>query len=86
MIHAMTQADLEPPIIEDLVRYGRERGQREGLERGRRESLLDLLEARGWQLTPEQTARVEGEHDPDRLALWLRRAVVAQNIDQVFED
>jgi hypothetical protein len=35
MIVALQEIGLEPPIIEDLVRYGREQGLREGrAERG----------------------------------------------------
>jgi predicted transposase YdaD len=102
MMHAMQEADLEPPIIEDLVRYGRERGRREGVEQGvevgrregrregveagTREGLLALIAARGLALSPEQRARIEGEHDAERLLGWLRRAAVAASLDDVLED
>jgi hypothetical protein len=39
MIVAMQEVGLEPPIIEDLVRYGRDQGLREGVEKGRREGV-----------------------------------------------
>jgi hypothetical protein len=110
MIQAMQEADLEPPIIEDLVRYGRERGRREGVEEGvemgrregrregvevgrregveagTREGLLALIAARGFALSPEQQARIEGEHDAERLLGWLRRAALAASVDDVFEE
>ncbi len=43
MISAMQQEELEPPIIEDLVRFGRDRGieigRGEGIEIGRGEGI-----------------------------------------------
>ena len=43
MIDAMEQQDMEPVVVEDLVRYGEhvgyERGVREGIERGVREGV-----------------------------------------------
>jgi hypothetical protein len=36
---AMQQEELEPPIIVDLVNYGRDVGRREGIEIGRREGV-----------------------------------------------
>jgi hypothetical protein len=37
MIEAMHEVGIEPPVIEDLVRFGREQGLREGQEIGLRE-------------------------------------------------
>jgi hypothetical protein len=108
MVQAMQEAQLDPPIIEDLVLYGRdcgfregleagrregveagrregvEAGRREGLEEGQRRALLVLLAARGLSVTAEERARVEAEHNAERLLEWLRRAAVATSTNEVF--
>jgi hypothetical protein len=92
MISAMQQEELEPPIIEDLVRYGRDRGLHEGIElgvdRGRhqeaRAALLELLELRCLDLTDEQRARIESEASLDTLREWRRRAARAASVTEVF--
>jgi hypothetical protein len=98
----MNEAELDPPIIEDLVLYGRERGRREGVELGRREGvelgrregvelgrrsgLLELIAARGLSLTPEQRSCIEQEHDSEQLLRWLRRAAVASATAEIFSE
>ena len=97
MISAMQQEELEPPIIEDLVRFGRERGieigRDQGIEIGRdqgrhqeaRDNLLEILELRGLTLAAEERARIESEMSLEQLRAWLRRAVRAGSIGEVFE-
>jgi hypothetical protein len=86
MIQAMNEAELDPPIIEDLVLYGLERGRREGVELGRRSGLLELIAARGLSLSPEQRGRIEQEHDAEQLLRWLRRAAVATAAADIFSE
>jgi hypothetical protein len=84
MIQAMHDADLDPPIIEDLVRFGRDLGLTQGIELGERRALLQLVQARGLTLSAEQRALIDSEHDPERLLAWLRRAATATTADAVF--
>jgi hypothetical protein len=93
MIHAMHEVGIEPPIIEYLVRYGREQGLREGEEKGLREgriamrdSLLELLALRGLSVTAGEAARIGAEPDIDRLREWFRRAARADTVRDVLAD
>jgi hypothetical protein len=91
MIRAMSQTD-PPLVIEDLVRFGEdrgyERGRNEGLDAGRvelRRSVLELLEARGIEIEPGVRARIATENDLERLRGWIRRAALATSAVEVFE-
>ena len=100
MTIAMQQEELEPPIIVDLVDYGRDVGRREGVEMGRREgiqqgielgrvqmareNLLELLSARGLILTDEERAQIDVETSLEQLGHWLRRAARARSMTEVF--
>jgi hypothetical protein len=85
MMQAMQEEGLEPPIIEDLVRYGHERGVERGRVQMAREDLLELLSARELPLTAEQRAGIDAESDLARLRGWLRRAAVAGSAGDVFD-
>jgi hypothetical protein len=90
MIDAMTEAQLEIPIIEDFVHMGREEGFKkgieQGIEQGLRSGILELLVSRGLAPDTVQRRRVEAEHDVDRLMTWLRRAAAASRVDDLFVD
>jgi hypothetical protein len=67
MIQAMHEVDLDPPIIEDLVRFGRDRGielgRTEGIELGRTEGI-ELGRTEGIELGRTEgieLGRTEGE-------------------------
>jgi hypothetical protein len=55
MVEAMASAGLEPVIIEDLVKFGEDRG----LERGLRLAVADLCEAFGIDVGNARRARLE---------------------------
>jgi hypothetical protein len=97
MIHAMHEVGIEQPMIEDLVRYGHQRGLEQGLREGQerglregrtamRESLLELLALRGLSPTAEEASRIEAEPDIDRLRQWFRRAARADSVRDVFAE
>ena len=48
-------------------------------------SLLRLCEARGWALTPRQSARVNSEHDVATLSAWVERAVSVDAPERIFD-
>jgi hypothetical protein len=94
MVKAMEDANLEPVIIEDLVKFGEDRGVRkgrkegrqegrqEGLEEGRREAareaLRRVLALRKLALTPEQARKIDTCADIEELARWHDQAVLAR--------
>ena len=58
----------------------------EGFCEGRRKALYGTLAARGLTLDTHQRARIDACTDPDMLTEWLRRAVTANRVDEIFLD
>jgi len=97
-MQAMRRADMEPMVIEDLVKFGEDRGFENGVARGfenglasgalstAKESLVEVLLARGLTVQPDDLRIIEGEQDPTRLRTWLRRAATADSVEAVFAD
>lgn len=87
MVSAMEHANLEPVIIEDLVKFGEDRGFDRGFDRGVERSFLRLFSRRlGRPLTTPESKTVEERlaalgvdrlddvlftYGPDALAVWL---------------
>ncbi len=87
MVTAMEQANLEPVIIEDLVKFGEDRGFDRGVDRGVDRSFVrqfarrlgrpltagesKLLEDRRLLLGVERLDEVVLTYGPDALAVWL---------------
>jgi hypothetical protein len=63
-----------------------DRAEAQGEVKGEAKSLVIVLEARGMHLTAEQYDQVMSCTDIDKLDLWLRRAVVAMSVGDVFKD
>ena len=85
---APTAESITMTIAEQLRAEGKAQGVAEGVAqgvlRGQAASLLVILEARGFQVTDEVRARVEGCSDAETLQLWTGRAVGAESLDDVF--
>lgn len=64
---------------------GRAEGKAEGKVEGKAESLLTILEARGIAVTAQQRRRILATTKPALLNRWLRRAVTAASLDEVWE-
>jgi hypothetical protein len=86
MVKAMGEHDMEPVIIEDLVRFGRDEGRdegrREGRDEGRREVFARIIARKlGRALTRDEelalgrrVSRIDDEVfdlDAAQLAAWL---------------
>jgi hypothetical protein len=93
MVGAMSNENIEPVIIEDLVKFGedrglargREEGREEGLVTGLAEALLAVIRARGFSLDASLRERIE--HAQGELVLrWLERAVTAASVSEIFRD
>jgi hypothetical protein len=53
---------------------------------GEAKALVLVLETRGMHLTAEQHDQVMSCTDGEKLGLWVRRAVAARSVDDIFED
>lgn len=74
--------------LDDVREEGREEGRKVGREEGahqaQAEALWTALEARGFPLAEADRARVFECKDPQQLKAWLRRAVTAGSLGDVF--
>lgn len=48
--------------------------------------VLDLLEARGFNVSDQLRAGVQNSTDLEQLRGWVRRAAVITNVDELFEE
>ena len=84
------------PVYSPFAKLHYGRGRAEGLEEGRtdglidgriegeRQALLEVLQARGLEVTEEQRARIADCADPDQLKAWVRGAVTAVATSDLF--
>jgi hypothetical protein len=86
----MDRAQMEPIVIEDLVRFGEDRGMEKGIAKGRlamaREALMAVLDARGLSLRPAHRRKVMAETSAERLRALLDRAVKVRTAAELFAD
>ncbi|MEM7157522.1 MAG: hypothetical protein AAF799_32075 [Myxococcota bacterium] len=59
-------------------------GLTEGRLEGERDALQRILEARGLEIDEEHAAQLEACASGDQIHDWIRRAITASSIDQVF--
>jgi hypothetical protein len=81
MVTAMEQANLEPVIIEDLVKFGEDRG---AMKAGR-SALRRVLKLRNLVLGPEDEAKIDACTDLDTLERWLDQAVLAESVAEALQ-
>ena len=86
MIHAMSDANVEPVIIEDLVYIGEDIGIAKGELVGLAKALLQVASLRGLALSDAQRGRVVECADAATLERWHARAVTALRADDIFAD
>ncbi|WP_224246316.1 hypothetical protein [Hyalangium gracile] len=68
------------------LRSEREEGLQEGREKGEQAALLEVLDARGLQVDAASHQRIAECKDLAQLKIWLRRAVTAESVQELFED
>lgn len=56
----------------------------QGRAEGKADDVLVVLEARGMDVAAEIRERISGCTDVDQLGVWLRRAVTAGSVDELF--
>ena len=81
MVTAMEQANLEPVIIEDSVKFGEDRGQLKEA----RATLRRVLALRKLGLKADGEARINACTDLAMLQRWLDQAVLAATADEVLQ-
>lgn len=60
-------------------------GREQGRQEGEMSALLEVLEARGFQVDEQSRQRIVACTDPEQLKRWLRRAVSVQSVQELFE-
>ncbi|WP_113698651.1 hypothetical protein [Nonomuraea lactucae] len=63
---------------------GREEGEAKGRVEGEIDALFTVLDARGVAMTEEARARITGCTDLSQVQRWIRRAVTAASLDDLF--
>ena len=76
----MEQAKLEPVVIEDLVKFGEDRGEL----RQARSALRRVLAVRKLPLSPEDERRIDECSDIETLSRWHDQAVLAASADEAL--
>jgi hypothetical protein len=88
MVDAMEQRNLEPVIIEDLVKYGEEIGEQKGLDKGElkeaRKALRRVLARKQLVLSGEQEQLIDACDKLEQLETWHDDAVLATSCEEVF--
>jgi hypothetical protein len=95
LVNAMEQANVEPVIIEDLVKFGEDRGLKKGLKRGLKKGIAKgvekgrleaaragvrrVLRLRGIEIGAKQEQQIDACDDFETLQRWLGQAVIAKS-------
>jgi hypothetical protein len=73
-------------FFDESQRQSFARGEARGRAAEKAADVLDVLDARGLDITDAQRQRVLGCSDLQALARWLRRAVTVSSTDALFEE
>jgi hypothetical protein len=68
----------------DFARKYYGQGRQEGRCEEAREAVLEVLDARGFEVAPELRQRVQSCADLAQLKAWHRKALVASSVDEIF--
>ena len=68
----------------DFAKKHQALGRTEGRAEGRAQALLDVLEERGLPISDVPRARILACTDTAQLSTWLRKAVTATSVDELF--
>lgn len=80
MVRAMEQANLEPVVIEDLVKFGEDRGQLKSA----RSDLRRVFAVRKLPLRPEEERRIDACTDLETLGRWHDQAILAATAEEAL--
>jgi hypothetical protein len=85
MLDAMSQVGVERIVIEDLVKFGEDRGREQGRLAGEAKTLLKQLALRFGPVPEGIVARVRSASEAE-LDRWVERVLTAASLDDVFAD
>ena len=72
-------------FFSESLQQSYERGRAQGRAAEKATDVLDVLDARGLALSPEQRDRILECTDLEALKQWLRRAATVASVDELFE-
>ena len=72
------------PFAKEHYGRGKREGKKEGRREGRGEAILDVLEARGLDVSEAARERITSCTDLRQLRKWLKRSVTAEKTDGLF--
>ncbi|MEV0617161.1 hypothetical protein AB0I81_27835 [Nonomuraea sp. NPDC050404] len=72
------------PFVRECVEFGEAKGQAKGEAKGEATAIVLFLEARGVQVTDEARTRIVECTDTDVLESWVRKAVTADSVEELF--
>jgi hypothetical protein len=64
---------------------GRAEGEAKGVAKGEATSVLEVLDARGFEVPKQVRARIVACSDIGQLKIWVRRAATVSTIDELFD-
>jgi hypothetical protein len=73
------------PVYSPFAREHFGKGKVEGLAEGEAKAVLSVFQARGITVTDEARARIMTCTDVDQLDEWVRRAVTAATVEELFD-
>jgi hypothetical protein len=76
--------EYQSEFVRRYVFQGRAEGRAEGEAKGEARAVLAVLEARNIQVPEPARARITACTDLDQLDVWVRRAVTASEVDDLF--
>jgi len=79
-----TKYEYQSEFARKYVAQGREEGLRQGRHEGEQEALLEVLDARGLQVDDSARQRIMACTDLSQLKSWLRKAVTAASVQELF--
>ncbi|MDA1360399.1 hypothetical protein O1R50_12245 [Glycomyces luteolus] len=68
-------------FVAELKAEGRAEGKAEGVA----ETLLNIIEVRALFISENQRRRIESCEDPAQLQAWVKRAIMAPSVADIFE-
>ena len=80
-----TKYELQSEFWRKRLGGGRAEGKAEGKAEGEAVALLTVLDARGFSVPQEARERITECTDLDQLDLWIRRAVTADSVGDLFD-
>jgi hypothetical protein len=83
ILEALMQQETYPyqsKFVADLKAEGRAEGKAEGIA----ETLLNIIEVRALFISENQRRRIESCEDPTQLQAWVKRAITAPSVSDIF--